>query len=424
MLFPQSQFESFIKSPAGQQPELLDIRRKSFARFKELGFPKYSWEDWRFINFSALEKQEFQLSTEILNSSAQKIKIPFQEKVYNLVFINSVFNKEHSQLPDSVHLQIFGREFPKLNILGDTASELNPFHSLNSAFCNSGFSLEIPANTKLDKPLHIFFLSTEMPLTAMSHPRFQIILGQNSEAEIIEHYSGQTDQTYWNNISGKIIIAEDASLQHIRLQEEGMGAFHIADTSYELSRSSRLTSRQIAFGAKLFRHNLKISFKGRHGEAIIKGLSLSSRSQQSDTNIMLHHNQAECTSIQLFKNVLAHKSRGVFSGRVLVHKGSHNSNASQSNKNLILSEQALMHSNPQLEIYNDDVKCNHGSTTGQLEEDAMFYFRSRGIDKQSAKRILVAGFAGEIFKEYKNIWLHTYLEQMLDSWLNEIMQKN
>ncbi|MEE8437299.1 MAG: Fe-S cluster assembly protein SufD [Candidatus Neomarinimicrobiota bacterium] len=420
MFFPQSQFESFLSASDVGPAELLAFRKKAYTRFKELGFPNRHWEDWQFTNFSALEKRKFEIYNEPLNTASFQLNIPFQENAYNLIFVNGVFKEDMSTIPPKVQFQPFGKKFPNLYSFLVPDTDLNPFQALNSAFFNSGFLLDIPPDTELDQPLNIFYLSTKLSQTTMSHPRFQFILGKNSQAEIIEHYLGQTRETYWNNVSTVIKIGENAALKHTRLQEEGSAAYHTGSTTCELGKSSRLNSSQIAIGGKLFRHNLKISFKGDYAKAVIKGLSLTSKTQHTDTNIQVEHARPHCTSMQLFKNVLADGSNGVFTGRVLVREGSHKTDAGQSSKNLLLSEKARMFSNPQLEIYADDVKCAHGSTTGQLDADALFYFRSRGLSQKTAKRILVKGFADEVLRGQTNKSLLLYLEQQLDSWLNGI----
>lgn len=420
MFFPQSQFESFLAASDAGRPELLAFRKKAYAQFKELGFPNRHWENWQFTNFSALEKQKFEFSPKSLNSYSIQLKIPYQKNAYNLIFVNGVFKEKMSTVPSKVQFQPIGKEFPNLNSLLIPDTDLNPFQALNSAFFKSGFLLDIPPDTKLNQPLHIIYLSTERSQTTMAHPRFQIILGKNSQAEIIEHYLGQTQAAYWNNVSTVIKIGENAGLKHIRVQEEGSAAYHIGSTTWDLGKLSRLNSSQIVIGGKLFRHNLKISFKGEKAKAVIKGLSLTSKTQHTDTNIQVDHASPNCSSTQLFKNVLADDSNGVFTGRVLVRAGSQKTVAVQSSKNLLLSDKARMFSNPQLEIYADDVKCTHGSTTGQLDDDALFYFRSRGLSKKTAKRILVKGFADEVLQGQTNKSLLIYLELLLDSWLQGI----
>lgn len=409
-----------VNSRTHDSPDQVNKRKESFGRFNELGFPTRKWEEWQFTNFSGLKKESFRLVTAIGLPDLKTEEIPVLENIRSIVIVNGQYLPNKSHIPEGVHItplsDTSNYDHQTHNILAET----NPFRALNTAMMSCALSIEISAGTILETPLRILFLNTKFDEPIMNHPRILIKVGENAQGSVIEHYLGPTAKTYWNNTVSSIEICPNASLGHIRIQEESANAYHVASTSYRLARNSVLKAGHFVFGAKLFRNNLRLTFDGPGADAELNGLSLSSGNQQADTHVVVDHAHPHCTSRQLFKNILADKSRGVFNGRVVVRKGSQKTDAKQSNKNLLLSNHALMNSNPQLEIYADDVKCAHGSTTGAMDKEALFYFRSRGIDLDAARRLLINGFANEIINNIKEEPIKQYLGNRVDVWLESV----
>ena len=282
---------------------------------------------------------------------------------------------------------------------------------------NSGLPIYINKNAIIKKPIQIVYLTTEISDKLMNHPRFSFNLGENSEATIIEQYIGSTSNSYFINAVTQINIEKNAKLSHVRIQEDDQTSHHTACTNYTLNKESQLNSTSISSGSKLYRHNIKLILNDKGAYATLNGLSLTKDSQHHDQHVIVDHNSDACHSNQLFKYILSDKSSGVFNGRVIVRENTKQTDANQSNKNLLLSPHSLMNANPQLEIYAEDVKCSHGSTTGQIDSEALFYLRSRGISKEKAIELIVGGFAEDILENIKNDDLKSYLSKNIFSWL-------
>ena len=255
----------------------------------------------------------------------------------------------------------------------------------------------------------------------MNHPRFIFQLGDNSEATIVEHYMGSTDLDYFINPVSNIFINNNAKLNHFRIEAEDILANHIASTNYTLGADSQLNAVSISSGSKLFRHNINLSFKDKGGYASLNGLSTIKNDQHHDQHIIVDHLKNTCQSKQLFKYILSDRSSGVFNGKVVVKEDTKHTDADQANKNLLLSPEAIMNTNPQLEIYSEDVKCSHGSTTGQIDPEALFYLQSRGISKPKAIELIINGFAKDIIDQINNKDVKDYIDDKVTNWLESVL---
>ncbi|MFQ6611899.1 MAG: Fe-S cluster assembly protein SufD [Fidelibacterota bacterium] len=416
----QSHFESLLNVFPAQGPELLALRKRSYQRFQELGLPNRKWEDWQFTNFTPLKKESFNLEPRIELPEKLSYPAPVIAQSNHLVILNGHFQNQWSQLPPGIKI----RDFPGSPLSDSVAvpepDDQNPFKALNSALMTTNLVVNIPAHTSLKIPIHILYSTTESDKPTMNHSRIKISLGTGSSATIYEHFLGSTDERYWNNLVTRLEVGEQASLDHVVIVEEGPKAYHIAANDYILSRNSRLKSFQYCVGGKLNRRDLRLSLNGRDSEAELYGLTLSRNHQHIDLHVVVDHLKPACNSRQTFKNILADQSTGVFNGRVIVNPGSQKTDARQENKNLLLSDQTLMHSNPQLEIYADDVKCAHGSSSGELDDEALFYLRTRGIRQQTARQLIVRGFASELFTNLPGKELKIYFDSILTNWLKSV----
>ena len=297
----------------------------------------------------------------------------------------------------------------------------NPFSALNTSMMNSGICITLDSDVILDQPIQVIYATQDILDPLMNHPRFIFQLGDNSEATIVEHYMGSTDLDYFINPVSNIFIKNNAKLNHFRIEAEDILANHIASTNYTLGADSQLNAVSISSGSKLFRHNINLSFKDKGGYASLNGLSTIKNDQHHDQHIIVDHLKNTCQSKQLFKYILSDRSSGVFNGKVVVKEDTKHTDADQANKNLLLSPEAIMNTNPQLEIYSEDVKCSHGSTTGQIDPEALFYLQSRGISKPKAIELIINGFAKDIIDQINNKDVKDYIDNKVTNWLESVL---
>ncbi len=281
---------------------------------------------------------------------------------------------------------------------------------------DSGVSLVIKEKINIEVPLRILFICSGND-NIMITPRIHLDLGESSSLTLIEQHEGNCDEYFYNG-SMIVNIEDDASLDHVRIQNNSKKTINMCNLHVQQNSRSNYSFSQFAFGGILGRINLNANLIGEGVNCSLNGLSLSNDKQHSDAHVITNHHAAHCTSSQNFKSILKDRSSGVFNGRSIVHEGAEKTDSSQSNNNLLLSQDALMNSNPQLEIYTDDVKCSHGSTTGALESDALFYVQSRGIDETSARELLVRGFASEIIDMIRDNEIRDHVIGHFDTWLN------
>jgi Fe-S cluster assembly protein SufD len=245
------------------------------------------------------------------------------------------------------------------------------------------------------------------------HPRNLIVIGRGGQATIVENYLGVEGELYFTNAVTEIVVGENGVGEHYKVQREGGKAFHIATLQACLERNSNFSSHSISLGGALVRNEVNAVLDGEGGECTLNGLYMVGGGQHVDNHTRIDHVKAHCNSRELYKGVLDGKSRGVFSGKIYVHEGAEKTDAKQTNKNLLLSEDAVINTKPQLEIYADDVKCTHGTTIGQLDQEAIFYLRSRGIDLEAARGLLTYAFASEMIGRIKVEPVRAQLEHLL-----------
>mgnify|MGYP001416067609 CR=1 FL=1 len=403
------------------------LRLNAFELFKKLGFPNKKDEDWRFTNFSKIQNGYFRLSRPSdLPNNFESPKL-LNDNSYPIVIINGHYQPHLSKIPNGISVFSGSDDFksnPHSYVIDSnkaySSKMKNPFYLLNTSLMNSGLCFEIHENIQIEKPIEIFFCTSEIDDTIMNHPRFHFRLNKNSKATIIEHYSGQTKQSYFINTVSNFELEENAHLTHFRFQDESFQSNHTSFSGYSLNKYSNLNCNCLSIGSELYRHNIKVDFKGSNGFARVNGLSLIDNNRHHDLNVIVNHLDNSCTSSQLFKFILSDSSTGVFNGKVIVDKDTFQTNANQTNRNLLLSSSSNMNSNPQLEIHAEDVKCSHGSTTGQIDPEALFYLRSRGISKQRAIELVVEGFAKEIFTNIKDDNIQSRVNQKIGQWLESV----
>lgn len=287
-----------------------------------------------------------------------------------------------------------GRIGPHLGRHADFQS--NPFTALNTAFLEDAGVVLVSPGAVLEEPIHLLFLSLSGNEPAVSHPRTLILAGAGSEASVIETYTGPPEGVYLTNAATEIVLEDGARLEHSRVQAEGPAAFHVAAIQADQARASRLVSHAISIGAALARVDVGSRLSGEGATCLLNGLYTADGARHVDHHTTLDHAAPGCSSLEIYKGILGGNARAVFNGRIVVRPLAQKTDARQSNRNLLLSDDAVVHTRPQLEIYANDVKCTHGATVGQLDAEGMFYLRSRGIGPDQARLMLIHAFAGEV----------------------------
>ena len=409
----QRKFEWFEKQ-AHKPSWVFPLRKAGMARFAELGFPTLHDEDWRFTNVAPLAKLPFKPvfeSTQNGVSVETLRKLTFgQLEAVRLVFVNGHYNEGLSSASchqEGVKVKSLDRglaEDAELleQHLGRYAQDpANSFSALNTAFFQDGGFIYLKAGTSAHLPIHLVFLSTSCDAGSTSHPRNLVVAEKNSRATVIESYLSTADSPYFTNAVTELVLAEGAVVEHCKFQDESLSAFHLAAIHAHLGRNSNLVAHSIATGARISRNNIRTKLAGEGVECVLNGLYLTREDQLADHHMIVEHAQPHCNSHEYYNGILDGRSKGVFHGRILVQRPAQKTDAKQTNKNLLLSDEATADTKPQLEIYADDVKCTHGATIGQLNEESIFYLRSRGIPAERARRMLIHAFAGEIIERIR-----------------------
>ncbi|HUA37795.1 MAG TPA: Fe-S cluster assembly protein SufD [Candidatus Sulfopaludibacter sp.] len=415
-------FESKSQQPAW----LLPLRKAGLARFAELGFPTVHDEDWRFTNVTPLTRLPFQPALESADDSAAKAalgKYVFADlSGSRLVFVNGHFNPALSsvgELPDGMKVTSLAAALTSDSTfieqhLGRLArTEDNSFAALNQAFFLDGGYVHIPANRTVEDPIQLIFISASKHNGDTIQPRNLIMAEAGSKATVLESYLSTDGAANFTNAVTEIVAGDNAALEHLKFQDEAPEAFHLATIAGNLGRASNVNVHSFALGAKLSRNNIRVKLAGERLECVLNGLYLTRDEQLADHHMIVEHAQPHCASHEYFNGILDGKSKGVFHGRIYVHQIAQKTDAKQTNKNLLLSDDATADTKPQLEIYADDVKCTHGATIGQLNEEAIFYLRSRGLGQDTARRMLIHAFAGEIIARVKHDAVREELDKVI-----------
>ncbi len=337
-----------------------------------------------------------------------------------LVFMNGSYSKELSfaqSLPAGVLIGTLSdalqknSEIIEAHLSRYASFKQQAFVALNTAFVQEGAFIYLPKGVVLEKPIEIFFIS-QSDKSFVIQPRNLIIAESASQVAIVEHYVGY-DSVYFTNAVTEIFAADSAVIEHVKVQEESEKAYHIFSLGVQQERQSSVTSHSISVGAALSRHNLTSVLNAEGSECVMNGLYLGSGEQHVDHHTVIDHAKPHCVSKELYKGILDDKSRGVFNGKVIVRPHAEKTNSSQSNKNLLLSDEAEIDTEPLLEIFNNDVKCSHGATTGRLDPKQIFYLRSRGISEAFARSVLTYAFASEVIEKLKITSLRDRLQKNL-----------
>jgi Fe-S cluster assembly protein SufD len=390
-------------------PAFRDLRKKAISRFGSLGYPTGREEAWRHTDTTALAKTPFRPATGTSNPAqfAGLAKGPL--KACQIAFVDGRYAPAFSSLdlPPGVRVMSLAavlRDDPKRIepwLARHASFEMSPFTALNTAFMNDGAFLFVPRGITLEAPVHLLFLSSLHGEAYVTHPRILLVLEEDARATVVQSWLGPAGGTYFTNAVTEAVLGDGSRLELTKVQRESQEAFHVEALQVVQGRGSGFTHHSISLGGRLSRNDLGSVLAGEGAECALLGLYEVAHDQQVDHHTTIDHAKPHGTSRELYKGILDGRSRGVFDGRIVVRAGAQKTNAVQSNKNLLLSKEALVHTKPQLEIFANDVKCKHGATIGQLDEAMLFYMRSRGIGAAEARRLLIHAFASEIIDTVK-----------------------
>jgi Fe-S cluster assembly protein SufD len=370
----------------------MTAREQALQRFEQLGWPTTQWEEWRYTNVAPIAKSAWKTAA---GRATEAGPYTHPQAAAEIVFVNGQLTGSRG---DVVALSLAG-DHPAIekHFAKYADYQRHPFTALNTANAQDGGLVVVPDGKVVEGFIHILFVGDGDGV--WSHPRNLVVVGRNAQVAVVETYVGSG--SYFTNAVTEIVAGDGAIVDHYKIELESKSASHIATVQIHQERASSVTSHQIALGGGLVRNEVNVALAGEGASIRLEGLFVLAGTQHVDNHTVIDHVKPHCDSLELYKGILDDKARGIFDGRIIVREGAQKTNSRQVNHNMLLSETAIVDSKPTLEILNDDVKCNHGSTIGQLNEEALFYLRSRGIDETEARKLLVIAFASEIVDRLK-----------------------
>lgn len=404
-----AEFSALAAGLPGHGVDWLD-RSRSLAldAFASTGFPTPRHEDWKYTRVTPIEKRSFKLA----EANGIDVQTADVEHLYlggldceQLVFVDGRYvdalsrrNVAESGARITTLESAINASSPLLEThLGQYADSADqPFNALNTAFMADGAVIHVKNRGAGQQPIHLIFIASCEDV--VSHPRILVVAEPGSHSTVIESYVSLSSGCYFTNAITEIVLMEDAQVDHYKLQEESTKAFHIATLQVRQDRNSRFASHSISFGGQLVRNDINVVLDAEGASCLLNGLFMAGGRQHMDYHTCIDHAKPNGSSEEVYKGILDGRARGVFNGRVKVHPDAQKTDAHQSNKNLLLSRDAEIDTKPELEIYADDVKCSHGATVGQLDEQTLYYLRSRGIGESQARALLTYGFARDILE--------------------------
>ncbi len=417
------EYDRLNAAAAGSQPAWLrELRGRALTRFAELGIPTTREEEWRFTNVAPIAETAFRLAAPVNGAAAPLLETVDTAGAQRLVVVNGRYAPELSSadaqpgveagsLADALnaHGAELEASFGRVATLDDRA-----FVALNTAFTRDGVFIRVRPKTIVERPVHLVFVSAPSAAEpAMSHPRVLALVGAGAQVRIIETYVGATSQVYFTNAVAEFVVGENAVVDHYKDQRESTTGYHVGLQAARCGRSSTFLSHAFTLGGQIVRNDAVAILDGEGIDCTLNGLYLSDGERVVDNHTMIDHAQPHCGSHELYKGILAGRSRAVFNGKIVVRPDAQKTDAKQTNRALLLSDTAQINTKPQLEIFADDVKCTHGAAIGQLDEEALFYLRARGLSASQARDMLIHAFAGDILNRVKVDTLRAQLEAAL-----------
>jgi len=405
--------------PASPLSALNALRSEAVDRVGVLTVPTIRDEDWRFTDLTPLTRQAFQpVRGRAPHAGIDASRFDVAEASSRLVFVDGVYAPELSRIAagDAVVANLASADAAQAETIARHLGRYvefrdNVFAALNTAFIHDGALVIVPDRTSIAAPVHLLFIAAEKD--AASYPRSLVVAGRGSTATIVEDFVSLHDGANFTNAVTEMALAEDASVDHVRVQRESSQAFHIGNASVSLASGSRFRSVSVTLGARLSRHNLAVAQAAEGASCTIDGLAVIGERQLADTHTSIDHWKARGVSRQLHKCIVGGAAHAVFNGKIFVHPHAQQTDSSQSSRNLLLGAKAQVDTKPQLEIFADDVKCAHGATVGRLDDDAVFYLRSRGLSEAAARNLLTYAFGAEVIARIPVASLRRQLEATL-----------
>ena len=405
------------------------LRDRAFARFSDLGFPTTKLERWRFTNVTPIAKTPFILAppAEVQGSTLAPYELPTVSGL-RLVFVNGRYVQDLSvlsELPAGISIRSLAETLAtdpgvvEADLGGLAAFDNDAFTAMNTALLSDGAVVRVEPNTSIETPLHLLFLSTDDDdgKSLMTHPRVLVHAGENSQLRVIETYAGPDDARYFTNAVTEIVAGPNAVVDHYKLLRDGLQAFHVASMHLRLARSARFSSHSITIGGGFVRNDVDAVLDGEGVECTLNGLYLTNGRRFVDNHTTIHHAKPHCASHELYKGILDDEAHAVFNGKIIVELDAQKTDAKQTNSALLLSEGSQINTKPELEIFADDVKCTHGATIGQLDEEALFYLRSRGLSRHQARDVLIHAFASDLLNRIAIKPIRDTLDEILQQQL-------
>ena len=402
-----------VRRTAPAPDAVVDLRRRAFERFTALGIPTTRLEAWRFTNVAPIGNTAFTLAAPAEREAARADTAPHALPGVGagLTFVNGRYvapASDVSALPGGVEVLSLAevlagdaseaRAAVEAHLASGAGIENEAFTALNTALLHDGALVRVPANTVVEQPIQLLFVTSPPPggEPVMTHPRVLLVVGENAQVRVVESYGGGGDSPYLTNTVTEVVAGPGAVVDHYKLVRESAAGYHIGAMHVRLGRAANFSSHAVTLGGAIVRNDALAVLDGEGVECTLNGLYLANGRRLVDNHTTIHHAQPHCSSHELYKGILDGEARAVFNGKIIVAIDAQKTDAKQTNKALLLSEDAQINTKPELEIFADDVKCTHGATVGQLDEDALFYLRARGLGLEQARSVLIHAFAGDL----------------------------
>jgi len=421
-----AEFQAFQKNGATKSPSWVnDVRKSALTVFEEQGFPTTKDEDWKYTNVAPIAKLPFKYSAGTQSVTAELVKSLLVNDIeqYLIVFVNGHFSKEHSQLDGmksgvviknlieayATHNDVILQHLTKY-----VKYQKNSFTALNTAFINDGAFVYVPANVEIEKPIHLLFISAKKEKEQFaSHIRNLIVVEEKSKVNFISSFYSADENSNLTNAVTEVVVKNESVVEIVKVQKESESAFHVENLHVHQYQYSNVHVFSLAVGGAIARNDMSVIIDGESTECNLNGLYITSGEQLIDHHTFMHHIHPNCPSHELFKGILTDSSRAVFNGKVYVEPEAQKTDSKQTNRNLLLSDTAVVDTKPELEIFADDVKCTHGAAVGGMNETHSFYLKTRGISEENAKGILTVGYAAEATEKIVHPILRRHVDRIV-----------
>jgi Fe-S cluster assembly protein SufD len=417
--------KNLLNTGVKSESKVLESKRtEAIAHFERLGFPTKKNEEWRFTNITPIVNADFKIKNDGIKKNLIEKLAEYKFDANVIVVYNGIYSTELSKITEDSGKVFIGRftdayskgfEIAFEEHFGKYASDkVDGFTALNTSMINGGLFVYVSKGASLKKPVMIINFTEDSDTEIFSNHRNLIVIEEGGNAEVSEVYYANGKKASFSNVVTEIFLGDNAELHYNKIQNDGDNAYHVGTTQVEQKNHSRLYSMTVSWGGSLLRNNLNSVINGEGIDCYFRGFYLTKGEQIIDNHTLADHSMPNSHSNEFYKGILDEKGTGIFNGKIMVRPDAQKTNAYQTNKNILLTNEATINSKPQLEIFADDVKCSHGATTGQINPDEIFYLRTRGISENEAKKLLLSAYAHEIIDEVKNEELRNLLVKTLD----------